>query len=156
MSTLETMAIRNVKQNFGPRDTREDLGGNVTPGIIHVARWEFNYDQLPVAGLSNLEQVIPAGSSIMSAKLIVKTAFAGGTSLTVGLRQKDGTVINDTGLVTAANAPLASLTPAGKVIVGTGALVNTTIGVNPGELQVTAAGTFTAGRAEILVEYKLA
>jgi hypothetical protein len=153
MSNFEVMPIRNVVQHYGPRDAREDLGGRIVRDYIKKARWEFTFDQLPGPGLTNIEQVIPAHSSILSAIFIVKTAFASGTSYTVGLQQADGTEIDNDGLLTAANLPVADLTPRGSVIVGTGALITETIGANPGELVVLASGSFTAGRGEIIVTY---
>jgi hypothetical protein len=153
MSTFTIMPVRGVVQHYGPRTTREDFGGRIVQDYIKTVRWEFSFNRLPAPGTTNIEQVIPAHSSILTARLVVKTAFAGGTSYTVGLQQADGTEIDNDGLLTAATLGVAALTPRGKTIVGTGALVGTTIGANKGELVVVSSGTFTAGRAEIIVEY---
>lgn len=153
MSTFEIMPVRGVTQHYGPRNKREDLGGRVCQDYFKTARWEFSFNQLPAPGLSHIEQVIPAHSSIISARLVVKTAAAGGTSYAVGLQQSDGTEIDNDGLITAAVGTLAAMTPRGAVLNGTGALIGESIGANPGELVVIAVGTFTAARIEIIVEY---
>lgn len=116
----------------------------------------FSYDNLPSESLDELYQRIPAGARVLSAKLAVTTAFAGGTSLAVGLNQPDGTVIDADGLVTDANAPLANLA-AGDYVDGTGALVGSSDGLaNDGCIVVAATGTFTAGEATLTVEYEKA
>ena len=152
---IEIQKIRNVAKNYGVRVTNLELGANTpSEALIHTAVWTMDYNNLPTPGLNNLQQIIPAGSTIVRALLRVVTAFAGGTSYTVGLAQGDGTPISATGLFTAANLPLASLTPAGKLVTGTGALVGTVSHATlNGELVVAATGTFTAGRAEIIVDY---
>lgn len=152
---IEIQKIRNVAKNYGVRVTNLELGAEShRVASIHTAVWTMDYNNLPTPGVNNLQQIIPAGSTIVRALLRVVTAFAGGTSYTVGLAQANGTPISATGLLTAANLPLASLTPAGKLITGTGALVGTVSHATlDGELVVAASGTFTAGRAEIIVEY---
>ncbi len=153
--TIEIQKIRNVAKNYGVRVTNLEYGAEShSTASIHTAVWTMDYNNLPAPGVNNLQQVIPAGSTIVRALLRVVTAFAGGTSYTVGLAQADGTPISATGLFTAANLPLASLTPAGKLVTGTGALVGAVSSATlDGELVVAASGTFTAGRAEIIVEY---
>lgn len=153
--TIEIQKIRNVAKNYGVRITNLEYGAeSPREALFHTAVWTMDYNNLPTPGLSNLQQIIPAGSTIVRALLRVVTAFVGGTSYTIGLAQADGTPISATGLFTAANLPLASLTPAGKLITGTGALVGTVSHATlNGDLVVAATGTFTAGRAEIIVDY---
>jgi hypothetical protein len=146
---LENSAGINVVNHYGPRDTDASKGGQAkSTGQIKRAEWQFSYDDLPTYGSTNLEFAIPANATIVSSKWITGTAWAGGTSLNVGLYQSNGTVIDADGLD-------AAITPttAGAVIDGNGALVGATIGANAGELTVAATGTYTAGTATVIVEY---
>jgi hypothetical protein len=146
---LENSAGINVVNHYGPRDTDASKGGQAkSTGQIKRAEWQFDYSDLPTYGSTNLEFAIPANATIVSSKWITGTAWAGGTSLNVGLYQSDGTVIDADGLD-------AAITPttAGAVIDGNGALVGATIGANAGELTVAATGTYTAGTATVIVEY---
>jgi hypothetical protein len=147
----ENTAGINVLNHYGPRDTDASKGGQAkSTGQIKRAEWQFAYDDLPTYGSTNLQFAIPANATIVSSKWITGTAWAGGTSLNVGLYQGDGTVIDADGLD-------AAITPttAGAVIDGNGALVGATIGANAGELTVAATGTYTAGTATVIVEYHL-
>ena len=124
---------------------------------------DINYDNLPAEttdtnndgtndGWSGADPYIPAGSYITSATLIVETAFAGGTSYNFGLSEIDGTVIDADGLDAAvATAALG----ANDVVAMDGALVGgaATIGAANGYLKVAATGTFTAGKAKLVIEY---
>jgi len=146
---LENSAGINVVNHYGPRDTDASKGGQAkSTGQIKRAEWQFAYDDLPTYGSTNIQFAIPANATIVSSKWITGTAWAGGTSLNVGLYQGDGTVIDADGLD-------AAITPttAGAVIDGNGALVGATIGANAGELTVAATGTYTAGTATVIVEY---
>jgi hypothetical protein len=146
---LENSAGINVVNHYGPRDTDASKGGQAkSTGQIKRAEWQFSYDDLPTYGSTNIQFAIPANATIISSKWITGTAWAGGTSLNVGLYQGDGTVIDADGLD-------AAITPttAGAVIDGNGALVGASIGANAGELTVAATGTYTAGTATVIVEY---
>ena len=145
----ENTAGINVLNHYGPRGRDAKWGGQAkSTGQIKRAEWQFSYDDLPTAGSTNLQFAIPANATIVSSKWITGTAWAGGTSLNVGLYQSNGTVIDADGLD-------AAITPttAGAVIDGNGALVGATIGANAGELTVAATGTYTAGTATVIVEY---
>jgi len=145
----ENTAGINVLNHYGPRDRDASKGGQAkSTGQIKRAEWQFDYSDLPTYGSTNLQFAIPANATIVSSKWITGTAWAGGTSLNVGLYQGDGTVIDADGLD-------AAITPttAGAVIDGNGALVGATIGANAGELTVAATGTYTAGTATVIVEY---
>jgi hypothetical protein len=122
-----------------------------------VMETTFPYNALPSFVLSDeLYNYLPVGVKILSATLIVKTTFTGGTSLAVGTNGvDDGAVVDADGLITDANAPLASLV-AGNFLVGTGAQLNTVAGTTEKlHIKVTATGTFTAGEATLRVEYQL-
>lgn len=95
---------------------------------------------------------IPAGSYITGASLVVKTAAAGGTSVTIGLVTAAGAAIDADGIDAAvATADLA----ANKAVACDGALVGgtATVGAAEGFVGVTVSGTFTAGELLLLVEY---
>jgi hypothetical protein len=153
---IEIDSKRGVATSYGVRSTTGQYGSQESTkmGAIKSAMWTFAHNTLPTANTSKLQYVIPANATIVSARLIVDTAFTGGTSYTVGLQTAAGTAIDDDGLLTAAQLTVASnhLTE-GKVIVGSGALVGTTIGSTAGELVVIASGTFTGGTGRIIVEY---
>ena len=161
----ETDSKRGVQNHFGARKTNQKFGGASLDGSgrKYVARWRFNYDDLPAGATSNLGVSIPANSTILSAKLNIITAFASSSSttdLTVGLEQADGTDIDLDGLITAAQATQTTIAVANSVIDGASgtaaALINTTIGSAAGELVVTpTVADLTAGRAELVVEYLL-
>jgi hypothetical protein len=147
----ENTAGINVLNHYGPRGRDAKKGGQAkSTGQIKRAEWQFSYDDLPTYGSTNLEFAIPANATIVSSKWITGTAWAGGTSLNIGLYQGNGTVIDADGLD-------AAITPttAGAVIDGNGALVGASIGANAGELTVAATGTYTAGTATVIVEYHL-
>jgi len=147
----ENTAGINVLNHYGPRGRDAKNGRQAkSTGQIKRAEWQFDYSDLPTYGSTNLQFAIPANATIVSSKWITGTAWAGGTSLNVGLYQGDGTVIDADGLD-------AAITPttAGAVIDGNGALVGASIGANAGELTVAATGTYTAGTATVIVEYHL-
>ncbi len=143
-----------LKVGFGTR-TPEDKIGGVTrvAGNVKEVVLDFNYDDLPGAGGSDLQVLsIPAGSQIIGSKLNVKTAAAGGTSYTIGLVEADGTAIDADGLHTALQLVTASLT-AGAWLDGGGALIGASIGSADGQIVVGATGTFTAGAYRLVIEY---
>lgn len=156
---IETMLKRGVTSHFGPRKTDGRYGGKSldTVGKLNVARWIFNYNDLPDAATHGLDVIIPANSTIVSAKLNIITAFTSTsttTDLTVGLQQADGTEIDNDGLITAANADQTAIAIANSIITGSGALVGKTIGATAGELTVAATvADLLTGRAEVIVEY---
>lgn len=101
---------------------------------------------------SQLDPFIPAGAFITSAYLIVTEAAAGGTSVTLGLYEKDGTAIDADGIDAAvATAALA----ANKAVVCDGDAVGgtVTVGADDAYFGATAVGTFTAGKAKLVVDY---
>ena len=159
--SLEIQTLRSVTKNYGVRDTNQKYGGRNIQDLIKVATWTFDYDDLPDAAASNQEQVIPANSTIVSAKVRIVTAFTSTSTtsdLTVGLQESDGTEIDNDGLLTAAHLSQATIAVAGAIYDGStgtaGALVGFTIGTAAGELVVTpSADDLLTGRAEVIVEY---
>lgn len=148
-------SLNGVRNYFGPQDpthTKIPAKKSKVSTEMHVV--EFRYDDLPAADANDQGiLVIPKGSLIVSARLVVLETFAGGTSYQIGTEQTDGTDIDLDGLITDANAPLASINGAGKWVVGTGALVGAVSSLTvDSQVKVTATGTFTAGRARLYVE----
>ena len=140
-----------VRNHYGERAVSEKFGGQVsTSGKTKEMSWTFSYDDLPSYGQGKMEVAIPANAIIKAAYIKVKTAFAGGTSYNFDLYEADGTVIDadgiDSGVLVAALSDNAW-------IVCDGALVGATIGSAAGQLTIAATGTFTAGEAEVFVEY---
>lgn len=164
--TLAIQATRNVTKNYGPRNTEMQYGGRQNgDGLIKTAVWSFDYDELPTNGASNQEQVIPANSTIVSAKMRIVTAFTSTsttTDLTVGLRTKSASTedIDDNGLLTAAHASQTTIAVKGALLDGSsgtaGALIGKTIGTSDGELYVApSVDDLLTGRAEVIVEYMI-
>jgi hypothetical protein len=95
---------------------------------------------------------IPAGSYITSAALVVKTAAAGGTNVTIGLVTAAGVAIDADGIdVAVVTADLA----ANRAVACNGALVGGTVttGADEGFVAVDVTGTYTAGELLLLIEY---
>lgn len=161
---FETTGTRGTLEHYGPRETEMRYGGRVSWNELKkTAIWTFDYDNLPDAAAHNLDLVIPANSTILSAKMRIVTAFTSTsttTDITVGLQESDGTEIDNDGLITAAQATQATIAVKGAIIDGSsgtaGALIGFTIGTADGELVVAPnVDDLTAGRAEVIVEYLL-
>lgn len=140
-----------IRNHYGERKVIEKFGGNpITSGTTEEAVWEFSYDDLPTYSTGEMEKYIPANAFIKSSHLEVIEAFTGGTSYNFGLYQGDGTVIDADGIDAA--VATAALT-ANAWIVNDGALVGAAVGAADGQLTVAATGTFTAGKARLIIEY---
>jgi len=156
---FETTAIRGVMNHYGPRTTDEKFGGqsSTAAGIVKEAIWEFSYNDLPTYGSSNMQFSLPANATVVSAKLVVDTAFTSTsttTDLEVGLYTGAGVAIDADGLITAVNASQTTIAVANSVITGSGALVGVGIGAAAGELKVTAsAADLLTGAGRVVVEY---
>lgn len=156
--SLENSAGLGVLSNYGPRAVEEKYGGvYISNDEVKRAQWIFDYDDLPVGSTSGLELSIPAGASIVSAKMEVVEAFTSTSTLTdllIGLEQADGTDIDLDGLIQAAQATQTAIGTVGNIVVGAGALVNASIGAAAGELIVTAsAADLLTGKGRVIVEY---
>lgn len=128
---------RNAVQATNHMTVSIDLVGDSKLGLTDVSEWDG---------------YIPAGSYITKATLVMTEAAAGGTSVSIGLAQPDQTVIDadgiDSGILTAEMA-------ADMAVDCDGALVSTqaTIGSERGVVYITRTGTFTAGKADLVIEY---
>lgn len=149
-----------VQTHYGPRAINETNGGVVQNGDkVKTITYKFSYDDLPGGGTDALRAYIPAGGMLVNAYWITTTAFAGGTSYDVGLEQSDGsTAIDADGIFDAlvladidasAGALLSASEHAGT---NSGAAIGLKLS-NDGYLVVAATGTFTAGEAELILEY---
>lgn len=98
---------------------------------------------------------IPANSCIVRASLIVTTAFTSGgaATLTLGLQEKDGTIIDADGIdATIALAALA----ANLAVACDGALVDGTATVGSADAYLSViygTAAYTAGAAKLVLEY---
>ena len=150
-----TTGTRRAAQTYGVR-THEEQAPAVyqTSGATEVLEYTFSYDSLPTYGGDQLIQRIPANARIISATPRVITAFAGGTSYDVGLYDEDGNAIDADGIDD--DILLAAINAVGETVVCDGALVGNTagIGTTAGQVVVAATGTFTAGKATLVIEYE--
>lgn len=165
--SYEAAGTRGVQVHYGPRATEGKFGRQYgSDDRIKTVEYVFTYDQLPTPGTSAIQYQIPAYAKIVDVYFETITAFAGGTSYDVGLAQADGTEIDNDGFFN--DIVTASINARGKIVRGTGALcptltsttvgeavtqAYTNIGSAAGELKVAATGTFTAGKAKIVVRY---
>jgi hypothetical protein len=109
-------------------------------------------------GFNTGDAYLPAYSSVTRVTILVTEAFAGGTSISLGTFGLTGSAISATSLVTATEGVLANLDTLGARTYGAGALVSTSVetasvGAADAYVALTTAGTFTAGKAKILIEY---
>ena len=160
--------------NPSPSGQKESTYGNV-----RELEYNFTYDDLPAYSAASVndavKNLIPAGAAIVDCWVRVITTFAGGTSLEFGtVKVSDGTAVDADGLIPAAVGVTANLV-AGNLIAGRGAQVieapdaagtahNDADGVYlqaatgpictvDSLLSVVAVGTFTAGKARVLLRY---
>jgi hypothetical protein len=152
---FESLTGTGSMAHYGVRDVDQKFGGTVSDGSgDKKAVYVWSYDDLPVAGASNLQAVIPAGSLITDATMTIITAFAGGTSYLIGLEQSDGTDIDLDGISGPALA-LTEMDAAGDAVALTGALVDGLLALTvDGEVTIAATGTYTAGKARLEVSYR--
>lgn len=159
--TIDIQAIRGVTNQYGVRVLNPEYGGRICEDVIKTVQWTFDYSKLPAAGLSNLEAVIPANASILSAKMQIIEAFTSTsttTDLTVGLVKKDGTGGDADGLITAAQATQTTIAEVGAIIDGSSGTaagyINKTIGTSPLELVVApSVADLLTGKARLIVQY---
>ena len=145
---------------FGTRDSKNINGATVqTEGNVESFSMILDWDTLPTAAplLPSTKSVpIPAGSAIHSATLRVIVAFTSGgaTTLDIGLRELDGTVIDLDGI----DAVIAKtvIDGIGDTVQCNGALVNLLVDVGTADAYIattTTTGPYTAGQAELTIEY---
>lgn len=128
-------------------------GAELVGGAIKELVVDFDFATAITAAADGHEAFIPAGSYILSASLIVISAMTGTSgTLTIGLAQKDGTVIDADGI----DAAVAQATLiASAVVKCDGALAGGTlaIGAANGYVYTSLGGTVTGGRGKLILEY---
>ena len=129
-----------------------------TLGAVKNLVLDFDFATAITAAADAHEAFIPAGSYIKSATLIVTTAAtsAGTATLSIGLAQKDGTVIVSDGIDSA--IALSAINTSTEVVKCDGTLAGglLSIGANNGYVYTTpttAGDAFTAGRGKLVIEY---
>lgn len=151
---MATEKVNTVRVYYGPRVVEKAAPSKPrNEGVTEQLIVPINYDDLPGVDVDDaVILAIPAGAYIKSAVLLVKEDFVGGTSYDIGLAQPDGTEIDADGLF---DGVLTAALVEGAAIESTGALVGTIV---PEMAQVTVVetGTFTAGKAVMVVEYQVA
>lgn len=144
---------RRAATHYGARAIEDVLPAQYTTAQgKEVQEIVFSFDDLPVSGLDAAIQRIAGDARISEATVTVLSAMTGTTgTLTIGLEEEDGTVIDADG-IDAAIAQAALV--AGARIVCDGALIGTTIGAAAGQVVITTGGTVTGGKFVLRVEYE--
>lgn len=155
---IELDPKRGVANHYGVRTTTGQYGAQQnSDGVVKSAIWDFTYNTLPAAGTNNLQFVIPANATIVSAKLVVDEAFTSTsttTDLVVGLYTSAGVAIDADGLISAAEATQTAIGTAGNVVTGAGALVGKSVGADAGELVVAPnVDDLLTGAGRVIVEF---
>jgi hypothetical protein len=149
---------RGVANHYGVRGTDNQYGGqDNSVGKVKEASWTFDWDKLPAYTASNLEQVLPANATVLSAHLRVLTAAtsAGTPTMTVGLTTTAGVVVDADGLLSASDLTWARIQVKGLRQAGTGALVAVLpVGTAAVELVVATSAALTGGKFELVVKYQ--
>jgi hypothetical protein len=144
------------------RETASLMAKTWSVGPLNYMALDLNFDDLPTFttdlnndgtnnGFSDQDAYIPAGSYITRAWIVVETAFAGGTSYNLGFYNQAGTVIDLDGLdaaVAVADMGANEAVDCDGLLVGTQDLLTA-----DAYLVVAATGTYTAGKARIVIEY---
>lgn len=109
-------------------------------------------------GFTTGDVYLPAYSSVLRVTLVVTEAAAGGTSITLGTYGLTGSAVSATSLITATEGVIANLDTVGARTYGAGALVSTSVetasvGAADAYIAIVTAGTFTAGKGRIVIEY---
>lgn len=142
----------------------QQVGGGVvnTKGNAREMVIVFDTDDLgnlTTAGdTDGREPFLPAGAYIKNASFIVDTAFTSGgaTTLTIGLAEADGSVIDADG-IDAAVAKTA-IDNTSEVVACDGALVGGTANVGSADAFIyftVASGPYTAGKGKLVIEYNV-
>ena len=140
---------------FGALPTKNKFGGEVhSSGVKKELKFSFSYDDLPAVDADNeMLAVLPAGSTITAAYVIVDTAMAGSSgTLTIGTYEADGGGAIDLDGIDVAIAQAALL--ADTTIVCDGAQVGGGIVLaERAAIVAVTGGTVSAGEFTLVVEY---
>ena len=136
--TYEIDAKRGVANHYGVRTTDSSKGAQGSAnGIVKQAVWDWSWDNLPVAGDSNLEYAIPAGATIISATLIADSAWD--AVMDVGTTGALTGFFDDVDLATD-----------GEVNASAGALVGAKLAA---AMELVVSSAATTGTARLLVDF---
>lgn len=118
--------------------------------------WDNDNDGAP-DGFQEDDVFLPKNSVVISAYWVSTLTAVGGTSVKIGTFQKDGTVIADNNIFTATELVTANMA-VGMKNQGAGALTATAAGTaGSGSVDayvaMTATGTYTAGKAKVIIKY---
>jgi len=149
-----------VRNHYNARDVDDKFGADPkTEGVIRQTEWTFTHDDLPVSGLGQMEKLIPDNSFIKDCYFETITAFVGGTSYDIDLVTTAGGAIGSGedklfDLLATAEINADGEWRSSRAHGGTNSGNALDIAVtSPAQLQVVATGTFTAGKARMIVEY---
>lgn len=136
---------------FGPNYPERNTAGVIeTDGVVKEARLAITHES------SGANVAIPAGAVVLDVVMKVGTAWVGGTSVSVG----DGS--DGDGWVSTTQGATANLTAGATIRAGGAYAVGGTdttakalgkVYASADTLDVTFAGTYTAGSADIFVRY---
>lgn len=145
---------------FGPRDVEKNSGAVLATDDGNVRKVVFRIDATKLGAASAKElanaPLIPAGSNVKSVRIVVHSAFTGGTSVSMaGYTAADAAdaatgFLNAVVTATLVSGYDATLTSPGAG--GAGSYVGTVLATSVKPVP-TASGTYTAGDATITIEY---
>lgn len=139
---------------FGTRDTV-----NLEAGLIHTMgnTQEIHMDLFhdhEVTAYAPKAAVIPAGAVVRSAHLVVTEAFAGGTSVSVGIDDVNGTGGDEQDIdALIAVTTTVNIDAIGNSIEGAGLAINGEALAEDCYITVDIIGAYTAGQAKLVVTF---
>lgn len=148
-----------LEVRFGiDRATSADSGGTSAEEKVHVfdiadATELGDTDTAAVAGDAAF---IPAGAIVKDAYFVVDTAFTSGGAavLDLGLKEADGTNIDDDGIDAA--VALGVIDADDDVVVADGALVGTRLAKDSYVMATYDTAAYTAGAGKLVIKYVVA
>lgn len=142
---------------FGTRDSKNDAGATVaTKGNVEIFQMVLDYDNLPSnvgTAPSSKSIPLPANATIVSAYLqtLSDWATADAATLDLGLKQADGTAIDEDGIDAAI---AAAALDTGDTVTCDGALVGEDVGTADAYISADVnTGSFTSGQSVLTIEY---
>jgi len=154
----QTQWVNNdgLEIGFGKMDTDNIEGASRrTVGLRNELTIDLHWDDLNYpAGVvpTSRHMPLPKGSKVINATLIVEEAFVGGTSIAIGTKFKDGTLMTADDIFDA--ILLAEIDAIDKVVLGDGDNITGLVAFEDNAyISITPVGTFTAGKASVTIEY---
>lgn len=149
--------VNGVNIHFGPRDPSNTTKPSTpsTRGHVKELKVPVRFDALPTTSATDaLILAIPAGSILVSSRLVTTTNFAstsGTTTINIGLSTPAGVVVDADGI----DAALAvDNLDVGEVVLCDGALIGQTVGNAAVQVTVVpSVADLTAGVGILYVEY---